>query len=253
VKKRSPISTRNKRRAGAVGRVATATVLFGFGVAFSSVDRAAADFSGVWVVRKYSPELKTSDGSTPPLLPAAAQLYDQRKALLAKGDKSFDAVASHCGAPGMPRVMMIPYDFEIVQSPRHVVFLFEWNRMYRRVDVDGPNLNADDLQWTGRAVAHWEGDTLVIRTTQIDATLMDGAGMPHSDALAVTERLQLLNSKTLQDRIRFEDPKTFRTPWETTVTYRKLPKGTQVGEYICLDHLQNTPAIVDNNYLNYPK
>jgi hypothetical protein len=231
--------------------------LFGFGIAHSVAGHAAdingADINGVWVVTKYSSEIKTSDGKTPPLLPQAASTYNKRKTLLAKGDDSFDGVASHCGPPGLPRVMMLPYAFEIVQNPNRVIFLFEWNRLYRRVDLNGPSLNADDLQITGRAVGHWQGDTLVIETSQIDETLLDAAGMPHSSELKVTERLRLLKDGKLENNMRFEDAQTFRAPWSTTVTYRKLPKGTEVGEDVCLDRLKNTAAISADNYRKYPQ
>jgi len=253
VKKLSLISTRNNNRIAAWRRSAAAALLFGLGMTFSAVGHATADLSGVWVVTKYSPELKTSDGKAPPLLPKAAALYQQRKADRAKGNVSFDIVASRCGPPGMPRVMMLPYSFEIVQNPSRAIFLFQWNRMYRRVDVDGPSMNAPDLQWSGRAVAHWDGDTLVIETADIDDTLLDASGMPHSSKLKITERLHLLEDGTLENRMRFEDAETFRAPWDTVVTYRKLPKGTEVGEDICLDRFKDTPAIVENNYLNYPK
>jgi hypothetical protein len=254
VKKLSLMSTRrNKRDARALGRAAVVVLLFGIDVAIWTTGHAAADFSGAWVVTKYSPELKTSEGKSPPLLPKADSLYSQRKALRAKGDESFDIVASHCGPPGLPRVMMLPYAFEVVQNPKKLVFLFEWNRLYRRVDIDGPSMNADDLQFTGRAVGHWDSDTLVVETTSIDDTLLDAAGMPHSAELKITERLRLLKDGTLEDRMRFEDSKTFRAPWDTVVSYRKLPKGTEVREDVCLDRIKTTRAIDEKKYLSYPK
>jgi hypothetical protein len=248
------MSTRtNKGAVGALGRAALITLLFGIDMAISTTGHAAADFAGAWVVTKYSPELITSDGKSPPLLPAADSLYGQRKALRAQGDESFDIVASHCGPPGMPRVMMLPYAFEVVQNQNKLVFLFEWNRLYRRVDINEPSMNADDLQFTGRAVGHWDGDTLIVETTDIDDTLLDAAGMPHSAQLKVTERLRLLKDGTLENRMRFEDSKTFSAPWDTVVSYRKLPRGTQVREDICLDRIKTTPAIDEKKYLSYPK
>jgi hypothetical protein len=241
----SLISTRNNRRAA----LALAAVCG----AMLQASRAEADLSGVWVVTNYARELKTADGNTPPLLPDAAKLYNQRRAQLAKGDSSFDIVASRCGPPGLPRVMMLPYAFEIVQNPQRLVFLFEWNRMYRRVDIDGPSMNAEDLQLTGRATGRWEGTTLAVTTTDIDDTLLDASGMPHSSDLKITERLHLLDDKTLEDDMRLEDDKSFSAPWNTKVIYRKLPKGYEVKEFVCLDHFKTSPAVVENNYLNYPR
>ncbi len=235
------------------GGIALGALLCSLGAMSPAPADAATDLGGVWVVKNYSKEIRTSDGKSPQLLPAAAKVYAQRKALLAKGDESFDMVADRCGPPGLPRVMMMPYAFEIVHNPQRVIFLFEWNRLYRRVDMNGPSLQADDLQLTGRATGRWDGDTLVIDTQQIDDTLLDASGMPHGTELKVTERLRLLEDGTLENRMRFEDHATFRAPWETVVTYRRLPEGTRLSEDICLDRLKTTPAIEGNHHLTYPK
>lgn len=234
-------------------RIAATGLLAFIGMAAPATARASDDLSGVWVVTKYATEIKTSDGKAPPLLPEAAKTYAERKALLAKGDHSFDIVSTKCGPPGMPRVMALPYKMEIVQNPRRIVFLFEWNRMYRRVDLTTPSGSADDYQMHGVASGQWQGDTLVITTEKIDDTFLDAAGMPHSMALKITERLHMLSNGTLENRVRFEDPETFSAPWETVVTYRKLPKGTEVGEDVCLDRIGTTAAIDDKNYLKYAK
>lgn len=251
------IFSRNRHRV-VNGWRAPIVIIVGFATALAATAPAAttdavSDLSGVWIITAYSPVIRTDDGKEPPLLPAAAEIYGKRKALFAKGDVNFETVASRCNAPGMPRVMMIPYPFEIVQNSNRLAFLFQWNRLFRRVDIDGPSHDADDLQWSGRSVGHWENNTLVIETRQIDDTFLDAAGMPHSEALEITERLHLLSKSTLENRMRFEDPKTFSEPWGAVVTYRKLPKGTEVGEDICLDRILTTPAIETRNYLKYLK
>lgn len=253
MKKPSLTLIRSDRTHLAWGHAAAAALLAGLGLTVVAEAQAAPDLGGVWVVTKYTPELRAVDGTPPPLLPQAARTYEQRKSQRARGDESFDIVASRCGPPGMPRVMMLPYSFEIVQNPRRVIFLFQWDRMYRRVDLNGPSLDADDLQLSGRSVGHWDGPTLVIDTGQVDDTLLDAAGMPHSASLKITERLHLLGNGTLENRLQFEDPETFSHPWETAVTYRRLPKGTDLGEAICLDRLRTGPAIEEAHYLTYPK
>jgi hypothetical protein len=234
-----------------LGHVVAAGLIAGLATGIGSAAYAAADLNGVWVVTGYSPAIKTTDGKTPPLLPEAASTYEKRKAQRAKGDVSYDLVEMQCAPPGMPRVMTIPYAFELVENPSNVIFLFEFNRAYRRVDVNGPSRAADDLQWQGRSVGHWDSNTLVVETNKIDATLLDAAGMPHSDALKITERYSLTKNGKLENRMRFDDPKTFREPWETTVTYRKL--SSKIGEDVCLDRLKDTPAIQNQHYLTYPK
>lgn len=96
----------------------------------------------------------------------------------------------------------------------------------------------------GISRGHWEGDALVVETQDIGPlTLIDGAGLPHSDALKVTETLRLRGPDILEDRIRFEDPEVFTRPWETVVTYRRQ-LGVRIQEDVCLDRIRDgSPAV----------
>ena len=79
-----------------------------------------------------------------------------------------------------------------------------------------------------------------------DNTLLDSAGLPHSESLKVTEKVRLLdNGATLENRITIDDPETFTQPWETVVRFKKLPKGTEIKEDICLDRLDAGKPAVD--------
>jgi hypothetical protein len=197
--------------------------------------------------------LTPANGEPIPFTPEGRKIYEENKASAQKGKFGFDEAMERCASPGMPRIMLSPNQFKIFDRPGIVMFKFEWNRLYRRVDINEPSMNADDLQFTGRGIGHWDGDTLVIDATKIDETLLDAAGMPHSADLKVIERLRLLNDRTLEDRMRFEDPQTFRAPCDTVVTYRKLPKGTEVREDVCLHRIKTTRAIDEKKYLSYPK
>jgi hypothetical protein len=96
----------------------------------------------------------------------------------------------------------------------------------------------------GLSKGRWEGDTLVIDTDTLGhLTLLDGAGMPHSQALKITEHVSLRSRDVLVDRIRIEDPETFTAPWETQVTYKRQPGGV-IEEDVCLDRIKNRqPAV----------
>jgi hypothetical protein len=193
------------------------------------------DFTGVWRVKNYSPALTTADGAPVPLLPEAAAVYEKRRAAARRGDYSFDP-AETCLAPGMPRFMTMDYPFEIVQRPHRLVFLYEGSNTHRRVDLSGTSAVIDYPVITGVSVGHWEGDTLVVETTGlVNTTLLDDVGMPHSESLRLTERLRLIDGgRTLENRIRFEDPDVFERPWETVVLYRRVPNYI-LKENICLD------------------
>ena len=200
---------------------------------------ATPDFTGVWQVADAVKELKTEQGKTPPLLPDAQKLYDQRRAQLKQGDDSFDTT-NHCKPMGQPRIMYDSkeFPFDIVQTPKKIFFGYQWNRQPRYVYVD------DDMEtlspvYYGYSTAHWEEDTLVVNVTGLDdATLLDASGMPHSDNLQLTERYQLKHDgKQLQVRYTFNDPDTFSQTWDAVVTYNKVPNG-RIEEDICVDRLK---------------
>ena len=147
--------------------------------------------------------------------------------------------------PGVPRLMMLPSPFEIVQRPDYVSIVFQWNGRYRGIDMSGKPLEVPFPVFSGFSAGHWDGDVLDVETRGVlGTTLLDAAGMPHSEDLVITERLRLIdNGRKLEDRMRFEDPATFTAPWETVVTYRKL-QNTEIQEDICVDRLEaGGPAI----------
>jgi hypothetical protein len=213
----------------------------------TSAAQAAPDMSGVWEVATKIQELKTIDGAAPPLKSEAQKIYDENRAKWKAKDLSFDPTAM-CISPGLPRVLYLPYPFEIIQTPSRITYLFEWNYWNRHVDMSGKALEAAYPLALGESLGHWEGDTLVIRTNGLraDNTLLDAAGLPHSEDLVVTEYVRLINGgKQLEDRISLEDPKTFTRSWETQVTFNRLPKTYEISMDICLDRTDAGKPAVD--------
>jgi len=201
------------------------------------------DLSGVWMIEQPVSVLKTTSGNTPPLLPDAQHLYETRLAARRAGDTSFDQT-TWCAAPGMPRLMFMPYPFQIIVGPRRAVFLYEWDRWARVVDLISSSLEVVYPVSLGVATGSWQGSTLVIETVGLkDTTLLDSA-MPHSEELRLTERLHLLSRDRLENHVTFDDPRVFSRPWETVVTYRRQPRGSTIREDVCLDRIkQGAPAI----------
>ena len=219
-------------------------------------------FAGVWQIESPVVAVRTATGEEPPLQSAAAKVYRQRIAARKQGDTSFDS-ATWCASVGMPRLMFINYPFEIMVGPKHVAFMHEWYGWARVVYLPGslkelvrpkqentgigglaPIQSVMTPGPVGLSRGEWVDDKLVVKTDLlIDATPIDSAGLPHSDALTLTETLRLRSPDVLEDRIRFEDPATFTRPWETVVTYRRKP-GARIQEDVCLDRLQTGgPAV----------
>lgn len=199
----------------------------------ASVASAYPDLSGIWQTPKEITQLKTTEGKAPPLNSTAAKLYSARRAQFRQGDKSFDPSVTLCKPPGSPRILYQPFPIEIVQTAKQIFFTYQWNRLYRIVDIDSANAVIAPTYF-GTSNASWNGNALEIDVQGLhDDTLLDAAGLPHSDALHLTERYQLQDhGKELLATIRIDDPKIFTKPWDTKVTLKKLATD-RLGEDVC--------------------
>jgi hypothetical protein len=149
---------------------------------------AEPDFQGVWQIRGATGALLPA-GKLPALTPAGLQAYQRNRAAKAAGDRSFDTIY-RCASPGTPRIMLLPYPFEIIQQQDYILLSFEWNQLFRQIVLGNWRDPFTLPTAMGFSSGHWEGDTLVVVTTHRNAqTLLDGSGLPHSDKLQITERL----------------------------------------------------------------
>lgn len=225
-------------------RWANAAVLAGLMI--GGMAHAAPDLSGVWQAEKAIYELKTVEGKAPPLKPEAAKVYQEHKSKWQARDLSFDPTA-RCISPGLPRMLYLPYPFEIIQRPQKLTYLFQWNYWNRHVYLTDKAKEVPYPLSLGLSHAKWQGDTLVITTTDLraDNTLLDSAGMPRSESMKITETLRLVDNNTLEARFTFNDPQTFTRPWDTVVSFKRQPKGTEIREDICLDRTDAGQPAVD--------
>jgi hypothetical protein len=201
-----------------------------------AVARTPDDLLGIWVPDAAPRELM-ADGTAPPLSGAAAALHAEHKQRFAAGDAGYDPT-TWCAGPGMPRILTMPYPFEIRRTGDHLAFIHGWYRWFRAIDLNGPDVVEPPLPLTmGFPVGRFEGDTLVIRTVGLtDSTVLDASGLPHSDQLVLTERLRVLPDGRLENRLTIEDPETFTRAWETVLTFHRDP-AARVSDDICPDRL----------------
>ena len=124
---------------------------------------------------------------------------------------------------------------QIVQSPGYVTILHEEYRDRRIIPVDGrPHSNI--RQWFGDSVGHWEGDTLVVDTTNfVDKTNYEWASIwtRPSETLHLVERFKRTDADTLEYTITVEDPMTFVKRWTAVIPISRIPDGAQIYEYAC--------------------
>jgi hypothetical protein len=204
------------------------------------------DFSGVWLVSSTIQQLKTVDGRDPPLTSAASQAYAAHVAQWRAGDQSFDPV-SKCVSPGMPRMLYLPYPFQIIQRPKRITYLFEWNYWNRHVAMSS-HVEAPYPLAMGESHGYFQHGDLVIESDgfRADNTFLDSVGLPHSDRLHLTERMRLTKGGSmLVDRIRIDDSVTFTHPWETVIEFKRLPENYEMPMDICLDRTDSGQPAVD--------
>ena len=104
------------------------------------------------------------------------------------------------------------------------------------IPVDGRSEHGTIRQWFGDAVGRWEGDTLVVDTTNfIDRTNYEWASIwtRPSESLHLVERFKRVDPTTIEYTITVEDPTTFTRPWTAVIPISKLSDDTQIYEYAC--------------------
>jgi hypothetical protein len=146
-----------------------------------------------------------------------------------------------CFEPGVPRAMYMPYPFQIIQSSKDVMMVFEFANAQRTIHLTKMDAYPN-AAYMGYSTGRWEGDTLVVDATDFtDATWLDRAGNFHSDALHVTERYTPMGRDAIQYEATITDPQVFTRPWKISMPlYRRLEKNAQVMEFRCVEMVEET-------------
>jgi hypothetical protein len=124
----------------------------------------------------------------------------------------------------------------IVQAPGYVAFVNEMIHETRIIPLDGrPHVEADIKLWMGDSRGRFEGDTLVVETTNLtDRTGIgaNGGGGRHSAALKVIERFTRIDEDTIDYSMTIDDPKTWTQPWTIQFPLER-DDGYGMYEYAC--------------------
>ena len=138
---------------------------------------------------------------------------------------------------GTPRNMVS--DFQVVQTPGQIVLAWEFSHAYRVIYLDGRKPLPDSVKLAmGHSVGRWEGNTLVVETTNInDWDWFDYTGTFHSDAMTLTERFTVVNASTIDYQATVTDPKVFTRPWtfRLPLAKRRIAPGFEIMEHACVE------------------
>ena len=125
-------------------------------------------------------------------------------------------------------------NFQLVQTEDYVVLLTEMINDARVVPLDGrPHLPASLRQWMGDSRGHWDGDTLVVETTNFlrETNFMTTRGGSASRHLTLIERFTRVDQETLRYDVTVDDPTVWTSTWTYSVPMQKNPQP--IYEYAC--------------------
>jgi hypothetical protein len=205
----------------------------------TSYDPGTGNYNQFWLVERDWHDRRTSllvnppDGKLPPLTPEAQQRraaeIEQRKAHAFEDPEVFP-LGERCVNFSVPRLQAGYNSYlQIVQAPNHVVIMNEMAHDARIIPLDGrPHLDARIRVWNGDPRGRWEGDTLVIETTNFSP---NSDFMGAHENLRLTERLTRVGPEILNHEFTVDDPTTWTAPW-TAMVPLKL-KNELIYEYAC--------------------
>jgi hypothetical protein len=143
----------------------------------------------------------------------------------------------HCMPRDAPRIWTDDYYKRIFQVSDRVLILTERNMQYRQIFTDGRSVPQDaNPTWNGYSTGHWEGDTLVVKTTGFrDDLWLDAAGNPLTEQATTIERIRRPNYGNLEVEITISDPKAYTTPWTVKIN-QPLVLDSELIDYYCLEN-----------------
>jgi hypothetical protein len=177
-----------------------------------------------------------SDGRVPALT-AEAQARAAARAAVRIGGSADSAenrgLSERCikwaseGPPMLPPGYYANYQF--VQGPGYVAIIQEMTHNTRIVPLDGsPHVGSNILQWSGDSRGHWEGDTLIVETTNFhERNLFRGA----TESMRVTERFTRVGPGEIRYAFTVSDPATWARSWSAEVPMRQI--DGPIFEYAC--------------------
>jgi len=204
---------------------------------FKSTDGETGDYSSVWLVERAF-DNRTSLITDPPdgRLPAVTpQAREKQLAAAAKRDHPPSgpedrSLSERCITFGSPR-LGAGYNsyFQILQSPKEAVILMETILDARLIPLDGsPHLRSNMQTWLGDSRGHWEGDTLVVDTTNYKPGVFMNVS---TDKLHVVERYTRTGADNLKWEITVEDPGAWSKPWTAMIPLQHSKDA--LFEYAC--------------------
>ncbi len=169
-------------------------------------------------------------------------LTEEGRRAKAAFDRMTDEPLMQCVKDGMPRAMFHPTAMEFVDEGDRILLRIEEHELTRTIHMSADAADGDGSATPlGHSVGHWEGDTLVVTTTDVSWPYADGNGVPQSEDVVHIERITPSADGTWADyELTSTDPlylagaavRTSRLEWNP---------GRELGDYECVLWESSTP------------
>jgi hypothetical protein len=162
-----------------------------------------------------------------------------------KPERGYDDPTAHCFVAGFSRSLWTPSPYQIIQPPGYLVIMFE-RMSWRVIPIDPARKHLPDnvRLWQGDSIGHWEGDTLVVETTNNNGkTWMNEAGDVISYAATAVERFTPVDADTIDYKVTITDPVVMTRPYTLGFPIRR--QQGEILEVAChednqdLEHLRH--------------
>jgi len=137
------------------------------------------------------------------------------------------------------------HPYQIVQRPGSFVLMYEYNHVTRVIYTDGrPHVGPNIRLYMGDSIGKWEGDTLVVDTTNFNDKTSFSQTIPyHSDVLHTVERFTMIDPYVIDYQLTIEDPKMFTAPIRIAGSFAAAAKGSELMEFACAEGSQTLANI----------
>jgi hypothetical protein len=180
-----------------------------------------------------------------------------RKEFEARGkpERGYDDPTAHCFVAGFARSLWTPSPYQILQPPGYLVILME-RMAWRIIPIDPTRKHPPDnvRLWQGDSIGHWDGDTLVVETTNNNGkTWMNEAGDVISYAATAVERFTPVDANTIDYKVTITDPVVMTRPY--TLGFEMRRQDGEILEVAChednqdLEHLKHVKEEARKNGL----
>jgi hypothetical protein len=182
-------------------------------------------------VRQLNREINKHQGDNPEVK-IKREYLDHRVRCLPSGTPRITTPCAYCG-------------YQIMQGPGFVAIFYEWNHLFQYIPLDGrEHLDPKIKTWQGDSVGHWEGNTLVVDTTNMnDKTWVARGAAIHTSAMHTVERYTAVDKDNIDYEVRIEDPNVFTQPWKMHfIAMTRYPPDETLFEYACAEgnHIDQT-------------